>query len=187
MTLLWPVAVAAAAGAALWCALALVPPSAPKLSRRDRRRCFAELPEFFELLGLSLSSGQSLGAAWGGTVRSAPPGALRDELERATRALELGQTAPEVMAALAARLGDARSAMALALVAQSLERGNPLEPVLLGQATSLRRLRMMEMERRAQTAPLRMMAPVFGLIFPAVLLLLLAPVLLKLAQGGSLF
>jgi hypothetical protein len=46
---------------------------------------------------------------------------------------------------------------------------------------------MMEIERRAQTAPLRMMAPVFLFIFPAVLLLLLAPVLLKIASGGPLF
>lgn len=178
---------AAAAGLVVWFGWPLWPAGAPRLSRRSRRRCFAELPEFFELLGLCLSSGQSLRAAWAATARNAPAGPLQAELERATRALELGQAAAEVMGALARRLGDARVAMALALVAQSLERGNPLEPVLLGQATSLRRLRMMEIERRAQTAPLRMMAPVFGLIFPAVLLLLLAPVLLKLAQGGSLF
>ncbi len=175
---------AIAAGSVLWFGWPLLPARRPRLSRKDRRQCFAELPEFFELLGLCLSSGQSLRGAWAATARNAPPGALQGELERATRALDLGQSPAEVMAALAQRLGDGRAAMALALVAQSLERGNPLEPVLLGQASALRRLRMMEIERRAQTAPLRMMAPVFGLIFPAVLLLLLAPILLKLSEGG---
>jgi tight adherence protein C len=177
----------AATGMALWFGLPLVPAPRRRLARRDRRRCFAELPEFLELLALCLSSGQSIGAAWPSTVRNVPPGPLRIELDHAARMLGLGRPAPEVMTELAERLGDARGAMALSLVAQSMARGNPLEPVLLSQASALRRLRMMEIERRAQTAPLRMMAPVFGLIFPAVLLLLLAPVLLKLAQGGSLF
>lgn len=152
-----------------------------------RRRCFADLPEFFELLGLCLSSGPSLATAWSSTVRSAPSGPLKQELERATRALELGRPAADVMSELASAIGDARASMALALVAQAMSRGNPLEPVLLAQASALRRLRMMEIERRAQTAPLRMMAPVFLFIFPAVLLLLLAPVLLKIASGGPLF
>jgi tight adherence protein C len=174
------------AGLALWHGSALVPES-NALSGRDRWRCFSDLPEFLELLALCLSSGQSLRPSWSSAVESAPPGALKKELDRASRALELGRPAPAVMADLGARLADPRSAMALALIAQAMARGNPLEPVLLGQAASLRRVRMMDIERRAQTAPLRMMAPVFGLIFPAVLLLLLAPVLLKLAQGGALF
>lgn len=176
----------ASVGLVVWTAAALAP-QRPGFSRRDRWRCFSDLPEILELLALCLSSGQSLRGAWASTVGSAPAGPLRGELERTTRALELGRSPSEAMSELAARLGEPRAAMALALVAQAMARGNPLEPVLLSQASSLRRLRMLEIERRAQTAPLRMMAPVFGLIFPAVLLLLLAPVLLSLAQGGPLF
>lgn len=126
-------------------------------------------------------------AAWSATVGATPGGPLHTELERARRALDSGRSPNEVMAALSARLGEERCVMALSLIAQAMVRGNALEAVLLSQAASLRRLRMLEVERRAQTAPLRMMAPVFAFIFPAVLMLLLAPVLLKLAQGNALF
>jgi tight adherence protein C len=183
----WPLAAAVAAGALAWHGMPRQAVWPSRRAARDRRRGAADLPAFLELLSLCLSSGLSLLSAWSTAAGETPEGWLRNEVQRALRFLELGRPAPEALSALAQRMGDERVAMALALIAQALARGNAIESLLLNQAASLRRLRMIEAERRAQTAPLRMMLPMFLLIFPAVLLLLLAPVCLRLAQGGRLF
>jgi len=155
--------------------------------RRSSPRRFAELPDFLELLALSLSCGHPLSSAWPSAVRFMPPGPLRRDLEAAAGALAYGRPADLCMTDLADRVGDARASMALALIAQALVMGNAVEPALLSQAASLRRLRLTDVERSAQTAPLRMMLPVLGLIFPAVMIVMLAPVVLKLIQGGPMF
>ncbi len=151
--------------------------------RRDFRR-FRDLPDFLELLSLALSCGHPLPSAWTVSVRHMPSGRFKNDLETASAALRHGVPASRCLSDLAARVGDPRAAMALALIAQALDLGNALEDALLGQAASLRRLRLTDVERRAQTAPLRMMLPVVGLILPAVMIVLLGPIVLRIMSGG---
>lgn len=156
-------------------------PRAPRAAVADK---FADLPDFLELLALSLTCGHPLASAWQASTGFMRAGALRQHLELASRALAYGRPADRCMNDLAGGIGDPRASMALALVAQAMTMGNAVEPALLAQAASLRRLRMTDIERRAQTAPLRMMLPVMGLIMPAVLIVLLGPIVIRLAQGG---
>lgn len=157
--------------------------------QRSRRpkvavRRFAELPDFMELLALSLSCGHPLTSAWPTAARFMPAGPLRRELERASAALLQGRPVDRCMSELSDRIGDGRAAMAFALIAQAFVMGNAVEACLLSQAASLRRLRLTDVEKRAQTAPLRMMIPVLLLIFPAVMIILLGPIVLGLMKGG---
>jgi tight adherence protein C len=155
--------------------------------RRASPGAFAALPDFLELLALALSCGHPLSAAWPSAAEHMPPGPFRRDVSAAAAALAYGRPAEVCMTELADRIGDARAAMALALVAQAMVMGNALEPALLSQAASLRRLRLSDIERRAQTAPLRMMLPVMGLILPAVMIVLLGPIVLRLKTAGGFF
>lgn len=148
------------------------------------RNRFADLPDFLELLALALSCGHPLTAAWPVAVRYMPIGPLRKDLEAASAALRYGRPAEKCLSDLSGRIKDPRAAMALALIGQALVMGNAIEEALLGQARSLRKLRLADVERRAQMAPLRMMLPVLGLILPAVMIVLLGPIVLRIMSGG---
>jgi tight adherence protein C len=150
-------------------------------------RALRSFPDFLDLLALGLSAGLSLDGAWRMAVEALPAGPLLDELAAFQRSVDLGKSRLDALSSLSDRLDDERIKLVIALIGQSLRRGVRLQGMLSDQAHALRQRRLTDMERRAQTAGLRLLLPIFLFIMPTVFLILFAPLAIRLSQGFSLF
>ncbi len=167
--------------------LATLDPSRVRRRHMNSRAIMKIFPDFLDLLALALSAGLTLDAAWQTAVDALPPSEFADHFRSFSRSIEWGQSRIDAFQDLAKRLPDPRLQMVIALISQSMRRGSVLHDVLIDQANMLRQSRFTEIERRAQTAGLRLLFPIFVFILPTVFLILFAPLLIKLSQGGSLF
>lgn len=144
-------------------------------------------PDFLELLALALSSGCTLDRAWEEALRFLPEGPLRSELRRVSNDFSLGRSRVDAIRALMGRLNNDRLGGTLALLCHSLKYGTPLEGILLEQARSLREAALMAVEKRAQTASLRLLFPLVFFILPTIFIILFGPLVLGFIETGRLF
>lgn len=164
----------------------------PLLQRRERqkkegRRWRRDFPDFLEFLALALSSGLPFHAAFQKAATSLPASGLKSELEQSLHEMKVGKARAECLEDLGRRLADRKLQRTLALLVYSLKQGGSLDDILKEQASALRTEHFLMMERRAQTLPLRLLFPIFVFLLPAVMLILLGPMMIQIAQRGSLF
>lgn len=150
----------------------------------QRARVF---PDFLDLMALGLSAGVTFDQALSMAVEPLPSGPLKEDLKLFERWLRFGKPRSEAVKSLVARWKDPRLKMTMALIEQAMKRGNQIQDVLVDQARGLRQQRFVEMEKRAQTAGLRLLFPIYFFILPAVFLILLGPLLIRLSQGALVF
>lgn len=157
------------------------------LSKKETARLLTELADFLDLMGLGMSGGLNLQDAWRLGADHAQPGPLKKELGRVQEALFLGRPREDAFQELDRRLGQPHLHLFFSLLVHSVRAGNRLQTLFHDQAASLRRARLMQIERRAQTAPLRLLFPLFLFIFPTLFLILFGPLVIRVSQGGGLF
>lgn len=155
------------------------------LDRRQRillERYRLAFPDFLDLLVVCVDAGLSLEAA----------------LERV--AVEIGTKQPELRANLAIMSGETRAgrgtidalhgfanrlgldeARSLAtLLQQSLELGTDISQALTIYSEEMRDKRMSRAEQRAYALPVKLVLPLGAFIFPVIMIVILAPVMIKL-------
>ncbi|MCB4756068.1 MAG: type II secretion system F family protein [Elusimicrobia bacterium] len=155
--------------------------------RRRQWKNYCAFPDFLELIAMALRAGLVLEKAWELALRYMPPSPLKDELEKSYRHFSSGQSRDELFERLLKSLNDERLSPALRFIAQSMSQGLPLQSVLLEQADILRTSVYLSLEKRAQTASIRMLFPIVFLIFPSLFLILFGSIALQFALHGGLF
>lgn len=145
------------------------------------------LPDFLELLCLGVSAGLSVEQAWSEALDSLPDGEVKRALAGFDRDRRWSRPRSDAFRGVRDRFNDPQIRMTFALIEYALENGNELVNVLSEQAAAIRQRRALELERRVQTAGLRLLIPIFIFILPAVFAILLAPVVISFAGGGTLF
>ncbi|WP_087881570.1 type II secretion system F family protein [Arabiibacter massiliensis] len=174
-----------ALGAVVGCAVgAMALPRAVK--RLERARALGlerDLSEMLEVVALGLRSGLSfdrgfqLYAGHFSTV-------FADECAAASRAWSSGlATREEALRRLAASYDSPLFARVVENVVRSLRFGAQLAEALEAAAVEARSVHRAHVEERVAKAPVKMMVPTGTLILPAMLLLVLGPVLLELMEG----
>jgi tight adherence protein C len=140
------------------------------------------LPFTVDVLSLSMSAGLDLPGAIRQVVERAsdPRDALVVELVRILQELGLGRTRRQALEGFAARVPTAPVAEFVNAVVQAEERGNPLADVLRIQASVSRNRRSVRAEELAAKAGVKLVAPLF-LLFGCIMLLIVAPIVLRLA------
>lgn len=153
----------------------------------ERRRLASNgLPHAVDLIALGLSAGLDF------------PGAVRQLVEKSSRAddplieefglvlqaLDLGKTRKEALSEFAARLPTESVREFVFAIIQAEERGNPLGRVLSIQAEVSRQQRSQRAEEAAARASVKIMAPLV-LMFAAILLLMVTPMVFQLKQSFS--
>ncbi|WP_373048130.1 type II secretion system F family protein [Vulgatibacter sp.] len=161
----------------------------PLLSLRDRiRRREAAigrtLPWALDLLTLAVEVGVDFNQALVRVVERGRPGPLRDELALVVRALRMGRSRQEALDELRWRTGHAGVGRFCTAVIQAERLGTPLSRVLRSQAADLRIERCQRAETLAGQAPVKLLLPLLGCIFPSVFLVLLGPIAFALLFGG---
>ncbi len=142
------------------------------------------LPTMVDLLCLSLSAGLDFPAAIEQIVSKSRnrEDALRAELRVMLRELTLGKTRRQVLELFSRRVKVDAVREFVAAVIQAEEEGTPLAKVLSIQAGVSRNRRSTRAEEMAARTGLQLVIPL-GLVFLAVLLLIAAPLGLKVMSG----
>jgi len=154
------------------------------MEQERRKRVQNGLPSVIDLLSLGLSAGLDFPGALKQVVdKSSSSGdALVGELNLILKELQVGKTRKQALEQLAERVPCEAVREFVGAVCQAEERGNPLGQVLEIQAEASRQRRSTRAEEAASKASVKMLAPML-LIFAAILLLIVTPMILQIQDS----
>lgn len=142
------------------------------------------LPYNIDLLTLSVEAGLDFGAALGTVVEKGMPGPLIEEFNILLNEIRFGTTRAEGLRNLADRIQMTEVSAFVANLIQADKMGTSLGKVLRIQSTQMRIARTHRAEKLANEAPIKMLLPLIGCIFPTVFLILFGPIVFRLMSGG---
>lgn len=150
-----------------------------------QRQIIRHFPALVDLAALTIESGQEYMAAFDRIIKTATKKTdLELEFEKTLNEVQLGYSRREALRRMATRTGlqDIRSFVGL--IIQSDELGTSLVDLLRNFSADMRFRRLNKAEKAAAQAATKMLFPIFFFIFPVVFILMLAPMLVSLFQGG---
>jgi tight adherence protein C len=142
------------------------------------------LPYNMDLLTLAVEAGLDFQAALGTVVDKGRPGPLIEELGIMLNEIRLGKTRAESLRNMADRIQMVEVASFVSNLIQADKMGTSLGKVLRIQSTQMRINRTHRAEKLANEAPIKMLLPLIGCIFPTVFLILFGPIVYRLMYGG---
>ena len=152
---------------------------------KKRQRAIARaLPYNMDLLTLSVEAGLDFQAAIGTVVEKGRPGPLIEELSIMLNEIRLGKTRAESLRNMADRIQMTEVSAFVSNLVQADRMGTSLGKVLRIQSTQMRINRTHRAEKLANEAPIKMLLPLIGCIFPTVFLILFGPIVYRLMYGG---
>ncbi|MGN1057996.1 MAG: type II secretion system F family protein, partial [Candidatus Avelusimicrobium sp.] len=112
---------------------------------------------------------------------------LEEELEKTINEIKLGYSRREALERFSARTGVQEVRSLVGLIIQSDELGTSLVDLLRNFSSDLRSRRLSRAEKLAAQASTKMLFPLFMFIFPTIFILILAPMVMGLVNGGMGF
>jgi tight adherence protein C len=155
-----------------------------KAVRARHKEIEVGLPFTLDLLTLSVEAGLDFMTAIKRIIDRRSLDALNEELIRMFREVQLGKTRREALRDMADRVGQADLRTVTHSLVQADELGVSIGAILRIQSDQMRTRRFLNAEKAANEAPVKMLFPLIGFIFPAVLLVLLGPVILQATRLG---
>jgi tight adherence protein C len=143
-----------------------------------QRRLRRALPDALDLMAIAVSAGLSLDSAMSEVVQRWD-GELSRELNQVLTEMQLGASRRQALLDLVQRVRLDELRLLVAALLQAEELGANLSETLSVQAEQLRVRRRQLAEERARKAPVKMLLPLVGFIFPAMFVVLLAPAVLQ--------
>jgi tight adherence protein C len=143
------------------------------------------LPYAIDLLALAMGAGLDFPGAVRQVVEKsgAPDDALVEEFTLMLQGLQVGRTRKQALEDFADRVPSDPVKEFVGAVVQAELRGNPVANVLRIQAEVSRNRRSVRAEEAAAKAGVAMVAPLM-MVFVCILILIVAPMIMKLQQGG---
>jgi tight adherence protein C len=139
-----------------------------------------ELPYAIDLLTVAMEAGQDFGAAVRHFANEVGSGPLKQEFGIMLRETDLNKSRVEALRSMAARMQVEEFKSIVTAVVQSTEMGASVAAALKVQAEEIRRARFHRAERKAARAPSLMLIPVALFIVPAVFIVILTPVAMRM-------
>ena len=155
------------------------------VAQRRKEIISKELPFAIDLLTVAMEAGQDFGAAVRNLIKEVAGGPLRQEFAMMLQETELGKSRIEAMRAMSARMQVEEFNAVVTAMAQSAEMGASVAGSLKLQADEIRRNRFHRAERKAARAPSLMMIPVAMFILPAVFIIIITPVVMRMTSTVS--
>lgn len=143
------------------------------------------LPYNLDLLTLSVEAGLDFAAALGKVVEKGRRGPLRDELATMLKELKLGKTREEALRNLSARVELPTLTGFVHALIQADKMGTSLGKILRILSTQMRVDRTQRAEKLANEAPVKLLLPLIGFIFPTIFIMLFGPIAYQVFFGGS--
>ncbi len=143
------------------------------------------LPYAIDLLALAMGAGLDFPGAVKQVVEKSgtPEDPVVEEFTLILQSIQLGRTRSQALEEFAARVPTESVVEFVGAVVQAEMRGNPVVDVLRIQAEVSRRKRSVRAEEAASKAGVKMIGPLV-LVFVAILILIVAPIAMKLQHAG---
>ncbi len=157
------------------------------LSRRIKKRQKAILmavPDTLDLLTISVKAGLSFDGALAKVVEKTI-GPLSDEFRRALAEIRVGKARREALRDVQARTDVPALSNFISAIVQAEQLGVPIAKVLQVQSEQLRIERRQRAEEMAAKAPIKMLFPLVGCIFPSMFIVILGPAVILIALNMS--
>ena len=154
------------------------------LGKKRGQQIERAFPALLELLTLSVRAGLSFSVALEQCTEQLRPGPLAIELRRVNREIRTGTTRREALEHLGERVETQAVQAFVSAVIQAEETGAAISNTLQDQATQQRRERFNRAEHKANEAPVKLLLPLVGLLFPLTFLIIAFPILMQFADGG---
>lgn len=153
-----------------------------KISRRQRdvRR---QMPDALDLLTICVEAGLGFDAAMAKVVEKWK-NELSKSFARVLQEMQLGKTRRDALRIMAERINISEMTSFVASIIQSEQLGVSMSKVLRIQSEQMRIRRRQYAEEEAHKAPTKMLLPMAGLIFPALIIVLLTPAILQLMNSN---
>jgi tight adherence protein C len=158
------------------------------LGRRIRGRSFAmvlQLPDALDLLTISVEAGLGFDAALAKVVEKME-GPLVNEFRQALAEIRMGRTRRESLRDVASRADAQPITNFIGAIVQAEQLGVPIAKVLQIQSQQLRIERRQRAEEAAAKAPVKMLFPMVGCIFPTIFIVILGPAVITVLIGPGI-
>ena len=142
------------------------------------------LPASVDVMSLSVEAGLEFLTAMQRLVEKGRVGPLRDELATILNDVRLGKTRQEALKAFADRVELPEVSSFVSVLVQADMLGASIGTVLQTQAERMRVERFQRAERAGARATQKILVPMVLFIFPAVLIVIVGPVLLQFIYGN---
>ena len=155
------------------------------LGRKMRARSFSmilQLPDALDLLTISVEAGLGFDAALAKCVEKME-GPLIDEYRQALAEVRMGRTRRDALRDVATRADAQPVSNFIGAIIQAEQLGVPIAKVLQIQSNQLRIERRQRAEEAAAKAPVKMLFPMVGCIFPTIFIVILGPAVIKVMGG----
>ena len=147
------------------------------------REILRTMPGAVDVLSLSVEAGLDFQVAMQRFVERGTPGALRDEFSTILNDMRLGKTRAEAIRDFGRRVTLPDIGSFVSVLVQADQLGVPIGEVLRSQASVMRTQRFQRAEQEGARASQKLLVPLVFFIFPAVLIVILGPVVLHFISG----
>ena len=144
------------------------------------------LPDALDLLTISVEAGLGFDAALV-KVTEKLKGALSEEFKRAASEQRVGKSRQEALRGITERVEQRELATFISAIIQADQLGVSMSKVLRIQSEQMRGDRRQRAEEKAAKAPILIMLPTIGCIFPSLFIVILAPAALSALSSCSSF
>ena len=158
------------------------------LGGRARKRSFAmvlQLPDALDLLTISVEAGLGFDAALAKVVEKME-GPLVNEFRQALAEIRMGRTRRDALRDVVARADSPPISNFIGAIVQAEQLGVPIAKVLQIQSQQLRIERRQRAEEMAAKAPVKMLFPMIGCIFPTIFIVILGPAIITVMSGPGI-
>ena len=142
-----------------------------------------QLPDAMDLLGVCIESGLSFDASLL-KVSERMEGPFIEELLKLYRQNQMGVPRGDALKNMANSSEIPELKTFIAALAQATQLGIPMNNIMKVQSETLRETRMQMAREKGQKAPVKMLLPMVGLIFPVLFIVILGPVVINIMSMG---
>ena len=154
--------------------------------RKRQKAILIMVPDSLDLLTISVRAGLGFDAALGKVVEKLK-GPLTDEFRRALAEVRVGKARRDALRDIVPRTEVSALTNFIGAIIQAEQLGVSISKVLQVQSEQLRIERRQRAEEAAAKAPIKMLFPLVGCIFPSLFIVILGPAIILIIKnlGGS--
>ncbi len=147
--------------------------------RTERQRLIkVAMPYIIDLLALCMEAGLDFMGAVGKVIEKAPTSPLVEEMSVVLKDIQLGKTRAKALKDMALRIDMLEISSLVAIIVSADQMGASVGTALRGSSDLIRNERIMKAEELAAKASQKILVPLIFLILPAVMLIIIGPVVL---------
>lgn len=166
-----------------WMATRFASNARPRMrAARRRKQIDHALPFVLDMVTLCVESGMGLHGALQQVVQHCPASPLRDEIAHALSTMRAGVPRAMALRVLADRSHSAAVRHWVAALLQADSLGMSIGTLMREHAAQCRADRLLRAEKLAMEAPVKMLLPLIGCIFPCTFIVLAFPIVMQMLE-----